>query len=476
MSDISPLASRRETYCQGFSTDGSFIPWAADLRRYLLETYDYPDGLSPIPDDALLQPKWTLEIAHDSGNATSSRHSSQGDVPAHKFETKEDGIQNEFPLNSRPPSKKTQQADLPPNNLLPIPGAITVTLDKNDRVTPMDHWQDVRQLKFSAPISIDYGPGDVLTIFPKNFPQDVEDLISIMNWGHIADTPLRYVRTTSSAENHDDPPPVPYLLPTPELTLRNLLTHYLDITAIPRRSFFSLIAHFTNDPVHKDRLLEFTKPQYLDELYDYTTRPRRSILEVLHDFRSVKIPWRWVGSVIPVLKGRQFSIASGGSMKRTKTEPYLSKFDLLVAIVKYRTVIKKVRQGVCSRYLSSLPEGTKLNVLLRRGGLNLSRSEARRPVIMVAPGTGVAPMRSLIWERLSWKEEESRRQDLTHVNGLASSNSGIGDNVLFFGCRNKESDFFFQEEWEELKSKLGLQVYTAFSRDQVSRIPLFCQV
>ncbi|KAI9793689.1 MAG: NAPDH-dependent diflavin reductase [Peltula sp. TS41687] len=455
-------------------TDGSFIPWSADLRRHLLEAYEYPEGLSPIPDDTLLQPKWTLEEARGSGNAEFSRHSFLAETSTGRLENQEDGSQNESPPDLTP-SDGILQGDTPPNDLLPIPGSITVNLDENDRVTAMHHWQDVRRITFSTSTSVDYEPGDVLTIFPKNFPQDVEDLISIMDWGHVADIPLRCVRTrTATGQQHDDPSPIPHLLPVPQLTLRNLLLHYLDITAIPRRSFFSFIAHFTDDPVHKERLLEFTRPQYLDELYDYTTRPRRSILEVLHDFRSVKIPWSWVGSVIPVLKGRQFSIASGGSLKRTSIEPGgLGRFELLVAIVKYRTVIKKVRQGVCSRYLSSLPKGTKLNVLLRKGGLNTAKTEARRPVIMVAPGTGVAPMRSLVYERLSWKEEEEgHHQDSKniHTNGLGPSVPGIGDNVLFFGCRNKESDFFFREEWEELKSRLGLQVYTAFSRDQKKKV------
>ena len=66
-------------------------------------------------------------------------------------------------------------------------------------------------------------------------------------------------------------------------TLRQLLTEYLDINAIPRRSFFAKIAHFTEDEMQKERALEFTDPQYLDEYFDYATRPRRSILEVLQE-------------------------------------------------------------------------------------------------------------------------------------------------------------------------------------------------
>ena len=444
------------------------------LRKYLLGAYDYPAGLSPIPDDVLLEPRWTLELDEDPGDVLHTTSLAQAIVSADCGGTMLNGNRDHQQLLPRP-SGGSSRPTFPPDDILPIPGSVIVTLDRNDRITPSSHWQDVRWLTLSTSKSLDYEPGDVLTIFPKNFPQDVDHMISLMGWSDVADAPLRYVSTRPSVDISGGPPPIPYLPPTPRLTLRNLLTHHLDITAIPRRSFFSLIAHFTADPMHKDRLLEFTKPEFLDELFDYTTRARRSILEVLHDFQSVKIPWHWVGSVIPVLKGRQFSIASGGRLKRTEAEPYRSKFDLLVGIVKYRTVIKKVRRGVCSRYLASLAEGTQISVLLRRGALNIHKTEARKPVVMVAPGTGVAPMRSLLWERLSWIEEERYRGSLALENGHGPVDTSGAENMLLFGSRNREADFYFCDEWEELKSKMKLQVYTAFSRDQVSQILYPCK-
>ena len=151
-----------------------------------------------------------------------------------------------------------------------------------------------------------------------------------------------------------------------------------------------------------DRLLEFTNPEFIDELFDYTTRPRRSILEVLQEFDTVKLPLSHLLDVIPMMRGRQFSIASGGSLKRP-VHPDKSaegtRFELLIAIVKYRTVIKRIRQGVCTRYIASLQPGQEINVKLQKGGLGINDNEAVKPVIMVGPGTGVAPMRSLIYER-----------------------------------------------------------------------------
>ena len=333
-------------------------------------------------------------------------------------------------------------------------------LEHNQRITPDDHWQDVRHLSFSAGGSYNYAPGDVLTISPKNASEDVDQIIDLMGWNDIATLQIKILSQTEpvldgsraalSVEGHES-----------GLTLRSLLTENIDLNAIPRRSFFSLIANFTTDNFQKERLLEFTNPTYTDELYDYTTRPRRSILEVLQEFDTVKIPWQWAAAAFPKLRGRQFSIASGGELKYGKNNS--TRFELLVAIVKYKTVIKKVRQGICTRYLAGLSPGTSLRVSLQRGDLGIIKSDLSRPVLMIGPGTGVAPMRSLIWERLYWANLLQKS-----TNGAAAQESRciLGKTVLLYGCRNYKADFFYGGEWEELKQKMPLQVFTACSRDQ----------
>jgi sulfite reductase alpha subunit-like flavoprotein len=410
--------------------DGTFIPWSLKLRERLLQDFPLPDGITQIPEEVLLRPKWELEFI-DS-------HPGQ----ASDFDTV-DTVQ-----------------DNPPDGLLPIRDSVTVTVESNSRITPASHWQDVRRVSFIAePIS--YQPGDVLTIYPKNFPVDVDNFLQITGWSSIADVPLKFSLVESqnvSAAESPPPLPLPNLPSSDNLNLRMLLTNHLDIMAIPRRSFFAALAHFTSDPFQKERLLEFTNPEYLDELYDYTTRPRRSILEVLQEFETVKLPWQWVCSIIPPLRGRQFSIASGG--EASKAAEGSTRIELLVAIVKYRTVIKRIRQGVCTRYITSLKPGQKLNVTLQRGSLGLSITDFTRPVVLVGPGTGVAPIRSLIYERLLKRREAHSNEEVSQQVPLK--------NILFFGCRNEDADYFFKDEWESLAAEGKLDVFTAFSRDQVS--------
>jgi sulfite reductase alpha subunit-like flavoprotein len=337
-----------------------------------------------------------------------------------------------------------QPPDSPPTDLLPIPHGITATITSNDRITPTTHWQDVRLLKLSTPTSHPYIPGSTLTIHPKNFPSDVTEFLRIMSWTSIADVPLHFVPTNPLTTADTATSPIPHAT---TLTLRTLLTNHLDILSIPRRSFFAQLAHYTADAFQRDRLLEFTDPQYIDELYDYTTRPRRSILEVLQEFETVNIPWQRICSLVPVIRGRQFSIASADKGD--------GSVELLIAIVKYKTVIKRIRQGVCTRYVQALQPGDRITVGIAKGGLGVTKKEVERPVVMVGPGTGVAPMRSLVYQRMMWRKE------------LGLQNADVKD-LLFFGCRNAEADYFFKDEWEELKKKgVPLEVFAAFSRDQV---------
>ncbi|KAL6718659.1 NAPDH-dependent diflavin reductase [Lecanora helva] len=450
--EFHPRGEADEQHEEGL--DASFVPWAVDFRNHLLHDYLLPQGVTPIPENQFLQPSWQLGLCQGQPNGDTNGLSNGSQQ-----------FQNS-PGHSNENHRATTAA----------PVALNVKLERNNRMTPSSHWQDVRHLEFTSESKTNYSPGDILTIYPKNTQEDVEQVLTQMNWIDVADRPIHFVQTGANSTSHSNSeaangftnqydlpiltaPPV--TLKDSHTTLRNLLTEQLDITAIPRRSFFSAIANFTDNQFHQDRLVEFTKPEYLDELYDYTTRPRRSILEVLQEFDSVKVPWQFAAYVFPPLRGRQFSIASGGSLKKSPNGT--TRFELLVAIVKYKTVIKKIREGVCTRYLANLPEGLHLNVTLQKGGLAVSKDEARRPVIMIGPGTGVAPMRSLIWERKLWLQDFNM---LTPAVSFETTN----DASLFFGCRNEAADYFFRDEWQDLQGQMPLTVHPAFSRDQRHKV------
>lgn len=406
------------------------MPWSTKLKEELLGLYPLPDGVKPIPDTELLQPPWLLDFVDGDTHSTTNG-------TAH-----------------------TANLSVPPKD------GFEVKLLSNKRLTPVTHWQDVRHLEFETSQPISYEPGAVLTIYPKNFPEDVEALLNALGWLEIADRPIEFSPTNPSAADNADypPPPIHSVPPDTHFTLRGLLLGCLDIMSIPRRSFFAHLAHFTDDEFQRERLLEFTNPELIDELYDYTTRPRRSILEVLQEFDTVHIPWQRIASIIPTIRGRQFSIASGGLLKAAPKGCDSARVELLVAIVKYKTVIKRIRQGVCTRYIAALEPGQTLNVTLQKGGLGVRREEIDRPAVMIGPGTGVAPMRSMIYERLVWRQEKLKDRK---TNGASKD---AQRDMLFFGNRNRNADYFFEDEWSTLHSQVPLEVYPAFSRDQREKV------
>ncbi|KAF3152420.1 NAPDH-dependent diflavin reductase [Orbilia oligospora] len=415
--------------------DGTLIPWVSGLASRLLELFPLPDGISPIPDHQLLPPKFRVSI--DTSN----------------------------PIY--PDESYSENLTLPRG-----PNSFKLTVSKNDRLTPNTHFQDTRLLSFTSQTPLSHSPGDAISILATNPPEVVSEALEILNFNISPDQPL--IITPSSST---------FITP---LTLRTLLTHHLDITAIPRRSFFTFCAAFTDDETHKERLIDFTNPLYAEELFDYTTRPRRSILEVLQEFGSVKVPLEYLVEMIPKIKGRLFSIASAAdqyssplllpsppsiSGKKQEEEKEGEKekvyhLDLLIAIVKYRTVIKRIRRGMCTRYISSLTPGCTLNATITKGGLGTSsqkKIQHSTPVILIGPGTGVAPMRAMVWERMIGVEK--------HLSDDSDNNGGLrpAKTLLFFGCRGKDLDNYFGDEWSDLSKKFGDEVFevkTAFSRDQ----------
>lgn len=395
--------------------DGSFVRWTETLHQHLFEHHPPPFGLQPIPEDVMLPPRWSLKKALEI-----------------------DPVMNGYaePILSGPP----------PSHLLPVPNGWEATLVDNQRFTPESHWQDVRLVSFDIPSrdgqTLYCNPGDCLTIYPKSFPQDAQRLISLMSWDDIADKPLDLLHCESLPQN---------LYAPSKCTLREIIINNIDVTAIPRRSFLKSMSYFSTNPDHKERLLEFTTTEYLDEYFDYATRPRRSILEVLEEFTSVKIPAERLLDTFPLIRGRDFSIANGGEKLKHPTREDATRVELLVALVKYRTILRKPRQGLCSRYLEALPLNSSLRVTHKpvlspiHGPQN-----AQRPLIAIATGTGIAPMRALIQERI------------THPS--------LAPTLLFFGNRNRESDYFFRKEWEAIERDGKLDQFLAFSRDQRNKI------
>jgi sulfite reductase alpha subunit-like flavoprotein len=196
-------------------------------------------------------------------------------------------------------------------------------------------------------------PGDAWNIFPQNFPEDVQTVLDIMGWNEVADDPVGFKMLRGDPDMNRKFLRE-QLRPIRNSTLRQLLTYNLDITAIPRQYFFHKLTMYTEDETHNERLHEFASAKYVDEYYDFATRPRRSILEILKDFSgSLNVPFDHAINIFPIIRCRQYSVASGGIKRRVSQEikeAYSLEYpgdwiqvELLIAVVEYRTILRKVR-------------------------------------------------------------------------------------------------------------------------------------
>lgn len=437
--------------------DSIYLPWYQELRESLLFQFPLPEGTEPIPDDTQLPPQYNIRLlpstASVKGTETNGEsHLSQaedGEKLAASFER----MSTESQEDEAPDQKDgTGSPDFPPAKLLPIPGSFTAKVVCNKRVTPKDHWQDVRHIELTVHSPGRNGAisfaGETLLVYPKNYPEDVQKLIDLMGWGEVAEQRIEidWAKNTRPRDYH---------FPQ-EATLRDVLTHNFDITAVPKRTFLEFMAYHTTNPLEKERLQELTARGDTDEFYDYTSRPRRTILEVLEDFPGVKIPYTRLLE-FPIIRPREFSLCNGGDPTvkedgNDNTNVY--KFEILAALVHYRTIIRKPRQGLCSRYLRHLPVGTTIQIGIKPPSSPFTMDDPTfysRPLIGVATGTGIAPFRALL-------------QDRCHVKDKTQ----MGKTLLFFGCRNSSADYHFHDEW---KTVPNLVVHPAFSRDDTATVP-----
>lgn len=453
-----------EQHPEGHSA--GFREWTVALRQGLMETFPLPSGVETLADDVFLEPKWKLDLMqqHSDQSASSLHGFAAGTNGLIQGAVYSNGASNGNLTNSgKLEIKASEPQDVPSRDPLPIRGAHTAHIISNDRMTAPDHFQDVRLLDLHLKDHIEYAPGAVAVIYPKNFPQDVDEFINLMNWHSVADTPLKLIQGASStSRTSQSPSPLRYLdLTANNMTLRWLVENVLDIMSIPRRSFFASLIHFAgesndDEAYQKERLVELANPELIDELWDYTTRPKRTILEVMMDFTTIQIPWQYALSTLPLIKGRQFSIASGGHLRTTSNDE--TRVQLLVAIADPPSPIIKWRRryGVCTRYIAALKPGQIINIGMQPGYLDVQPSELEVPVVMIGPGTGLAPMRSMIWQRLLWAADSRTKPP----------GARLKDDILVFGCRNESGDYFFHREWEHLSKAEDLTVLTAFSRDK----------
>lgn len=205
---------------------------------------------------------------------------------------------------------------------------------------------------------------------------------------------------------------------------------YFDLLTFPRQDFFEQASFYCTDKEESEKMLEISQDSGL--YCSYCKNEHRTFVEVLDDFQSCRIDFLRFFQLCPVIKPRQYSISSSSLV-------HSGELHVCVAVLKYLTRYKRVKVGNCSKWLSVLSEneiisfdGVASNIISEafrsyKEAVNNNNDEKTNKLILIGPGTGVAPMRSILLEREN------------------TSN----DAMLYFGCRHPQGDFLYRAELEK---------------------------
>ncbi|XP_063060939.1 P450 (cytochrome) oxidoreductase b isoform X1 [Engraulis encrasicolus] len=291
---------------------------------------------------------------------------------------------------------------------------------------------------------IRYESGDHVAVYPTNDTSIVSKLGDLL--GVDLDTVI-------SLNNLDEESNKKHPFPCPT-SYRTALTHYLDITHPPRTNVLYELAQYASDPKDQEnmRKMASSSPEGKALYQSFVLDPSRNILAILEDMPSLKPPADHLCELLPRLQARYYSIASS-----SKVHP--NSIHICCVVVEYQTSTGRTNKGVATNWLKGkLPvdNGHKASVpmYVRKSQFRLP-FKPTNPVIMVGPGTGIAPFMGFIQER-GWLKEQGKE---------------VGETVLYFGCRHKAEDYLYEEELTEFNNSGVLtHLHVAFSRDQEQKV------
>ncbi len=288
------------------------------------------------------------------------------------------------------------------------------TLSTNQKITGRDSTKDIRHFEINLDGSgITYQPGDALGIWFDNDAAVVAEILALT--GLSGD---EQVTVSGKAA-----------------ALSDALTNQFELTRL-HAAFITGLAEISSDKKLKKLAADKDETRKL--------AAKAQIVDVLKRFPTKLTAEQLVG-LLRALSPRLYSIASAQS--EVEEEVHLT-----VGVVRYPQEDGSVRSGGASSFLADrVQEGGEVRVFVEHNDNFRLPANPDTPVIMVGPGTGIAPFRSFIQER--------------------DAQGAEGKNWLFFGNPHFTQDFLYQVEWQKyVKSGLLTKIDLAFSRDQANKI------
>lgn len=278
--------------------------------------------------------------------------------------------------------------------------------------------RETRHLELSlAGSNLSFEPGDSLGVYPENHPQLVADIIAAMGWNSDESVPLN-----KKGE---------------EGTLHEALLRHYEITVLTKPLLEQAAQLTASAGLHA-----LLAPDHQQELKSYIQG--RDLLDLVQDFAPWEVPARSFVTILRKLPARLYSIAS--SYNANPDEVHFT-----VRAVRYESHDRD-RYGVCSVHCAErVQPGDTLPIYIQNNPNFKLPANSEVPVIMIGPGTGVAPFRSFLEER----EEQG----------------ASGRTWLFYGDRHFVTDFLYQTDWQRmLKDGVLNKLDVAFSRDTEEKV------
>ncbi|MGB7225799.1 MAG: flavodoxin domain-containing protein, partial [Bradyrhizobium sp.] len=294
--------------------------------------------------------------------------------------------------------------------------------------------RSTRHIEVQLPPGAAYRVGDHLSVVPRNDPTLV-DMVARRFGFQPADQIRLQVAEGRRAQ-----------LPAGEvISVGRLLTEFVELQQVATRKQIQIMSEHTRCPVTKPKLEAFASDdeasaeRYRNEVLD----KRKSVFDLLEEYPACELPLHVYLEMLSLLAPRYYSISSSPS-----TDP--ARCSVTVGVVEAPASSGRgIYKGVCSNYLSRRRAGDTIHATVRetKAGFRLP-AEPSLPVIMIGPGTGLAPFRGFLQERAA----------------LKAKGTTLGPAMLFFGCRHPEQDYLYAEELKVFATDGITELYTAFSR------------